>query len=135
MTPTPKRLLSSVHSKGRAQAQARTDHATRADAVIKTGMLRRLGMTAGLLLTLVAGASKGAAPAGQYATSGDCDGFPRTDLKAAPGLCVGLVGTHLGFARGVVALGRMFTWPIWAAGARNMGASFGCRCPARGPGA
>ncbi len=73
--------------------------------MIKTGMLRLLSCAAGLLLTLVAGASRGAAPAGQYARAGDCDGFPRIDLKTAPGLCVGLVATHLGFARGVVALG------------------------------
>lgn len=73
--------------------------------MIKPGMLRRLGVVAGLLLALAAGASRGAAPAGEYSTAGDCDGFPRTDLKAAPGLCVGLVATHLGFARGIIALG------------------------------
>ena len=105
VTPTSKRLLSSPHSKGCAQAQVCTDHVTRTDTVIKTGMLSQLGIAAGLLLALTASASGGAVPAGQYTISGDCDGFPRTDLKAAPGMCVGLVATHLGFARGVVALG------------------------------
>ena len=46
-----------------------------------------------------------AAPRALYQTSGDCDGYPRVELKTAPGLCVGLVATGLGFARGVVALG------------------------------
>ena len=77
----------------------------RIDAVIKTGMLRHFACVAGLLLSLAAGTSRGAAPAGLYATAGECDGFPRIDLKTAPGLCVGLVATHLGFPRGVVALG------------------------------
>jgi glucose/arabinose dehydrogenase len=74
--------------------------------VTKPGMLRQLGFVLGLLLVLTSGVSSGATPAGQYATAGDCDGFPRTDLKTTSGLCVGLVATHLGFARGVVALGR-----------------------------
>ncbi len=71
--------------------------------MIKSTALRKLAFA--LLLMLTAGTSTGATPAGQYSTSGDCDGFPRVDLKTAPGLCVGLVATHLGFARGVVALG------------------------------
>lgn len=47
-----------------------------------------------------------AAAAASYVTHGDCDGFPRVGLKTAPGMCVGLVAAHLGFARGVVAIGR-----------------------------
>ncbi len=105
VTLPPERLLSSAHSKGPCLTWVRTDHAMRTHLVIKPGMLRRLGGVAALLLALAASASKGAVPAGQYATAGDCDGFPRTDLKAPPGLCVGLVATQLGFARGVVALG------------------------------
>ncbi|MDR3418371.1 MAG: PQQ-dependent sugar dehydrogenase [Nevskia sp.] len=64
---------------------------------------RRLCLSAFCLV--LAGATQAAPPAPLYRTVGDCDGFPRTDLKAAPGLCVGLVAEHLGFARGVVALG------------------------------
>ena len=94
----PKPLLSFCHRGG-----LESDRFMRTDAVIKTGALRKLGFA--LLLMLVAGTSHGAAPAGQYSTAGNCDGFPRLDLKTAPGLCVGLVATHLGFARGVVAIG------------------------------
>ncbi len=48
-----------------------------------------------------------AAPADKsYRTSGDCDGFPAVSLTTAPGLCVGLVASHLGFVRGVAAIGR-----------------------------
>lgn len=60
------------------------------------------------LLAAVASAwvsSPGAASAALYQTSGDCAGFPRVSLQTAPGLCVGLVATGLGFARGVVAKG------------------------------
>ena len=94
----PKPLLSFCHRGG-----LESDRFMRTDAVIKTGALRKLGFA--LLLMLVAGTSHGAAPAGQYSTAGNCDGFPRLDLKTAPGLCAGLVATHLGFARGVVAIG------------------------------
>ncbi|WP_085940117.1 sorbosone dehydrogenase family protein [Azospirillum sp. B4] len=41
-----------------------------------------------------------------YATQGRCDGFPAVALKTAPGLCVGLVSSQLGFARGVTVLGH-----------------------------
>ena len=41
-----------------------------------------------------------------YQTGGDCDGYPRVGLQTAPGLCVGLVASGLGFARGVVAQGE-----------------------------
>ncbi|AMP00539.1 glucose / Sorbosone dehydrogenase family protein [Collimonas arenae] len=41
-----------------------------------------------------------------YQTSGSCDGFPRLDVKVAKGMCVGLVADHLGFARGVAAIGQ-----------------------------
>ncbi len=58
-----------------------------------------------LVGALSMGASSGAVPAGQYGTRGDCDGFPGVDLKGAPGLCVGLVAAHLGFVRGVAAIG------------------------------
>jgi glucose/arabinose dehydrogenase len=49
--------------------------------------------------------SHAASPPALYRTAGDCDGFPRIALDTAPGLCVGLVAEHLGFARGVTALG------------------------------
>jgi glucose/arabinose dehydrogenase len=41
-----------------------------------------------------------------YRTAGSCDGFPRLDLKVAKGMCMGLVADHLGFARGVAAIGQ-----------------------------
>ncbi len=50
-------------------------------------------------------ASPGAFASESYATNGNCDGFPRLPLTTAPGLCVGLVASNLGFARGVVTLG------------------------------
>ena len=40
-----------------------------------------------------------------YSTFGDCDGFPKTDLKATPGTCVGVISEELGFPRGVAAIG------------------------------
>ncbi|HWY23325.1 MAG TPA: hypothetical protein VNX47_00305 [Nevskia sp.] len=63
--------------------------------------LRRV---AGVLLGLSLIAAPRAAPT-LYQTSGDCGGYPRVALDTAPGLCVGLVASGLGFARGVVALG------------------------------
>jgi glucose/arabinose dehydrogenase len=65
-------------------------------------MMRFLG---GLVvaISLAAGSVQAAEP---YRTQGDCDGFPRVDLKTAPDLCVGLVARHLGFARGVAMIGR-----------------------------
>ena len=71
--------------------------------MIKAAALRRPGFV--LLLMLCAASSPAATPAGQYSTAGDCDGFPRVDLKTPPGFCVGLVARQLGFARGVVAIG------------------------------
>jgi glucose/arabinose dehydrogenase len=47
-----------------------------------------------------------AAPAPLYQTAGDCDGYPRLTLQTPPGLCVGLVASGLGFARGVAAQGN-----------------------------
>ncbi|AEK61562.1 glucose dehydrogenase [Collimonas fungivorans Ter331] len=41
-----------------------------------------------------------------YLTSGTCDGLPRLDLKVAKGMCMGLVAEHLGFVRGVAAIGQ-----------------------------
>ncbi len=40
-----------------------------------------------------------------YVPAGTCAGFPRVALVTPPGLCVGLVAEHIGFARGVVATG------------------------------
>jgi glucose/arabinose dehydrogenase len=54
---------------------------------------------------VVVSAAAVSAAAQSYVTAGDCDGFPRVDLKSMPGSCVGLVAAHLGFARGVVAIG------------------------------
>lgn len=59
-----------------------------------------------LLFGLCLPGEPSAAPKALYQTSGDCDGYPRVELHTAPGLCVGLVATGLGFARGVVALGN-----------------------------
>lgn len=36
-----------------------------------------------------------------YQTRGQCDGFPKVSLTTLPGTCVGLVGSRLGFARGL----------------------------------
>jgi glucose/arabinose dehydrogenase len=55
------------------------------------------------IVVVAAGAASAAEKS--YVTAGDCDGFPRDNLKSIPGSCVGLVATHLGFARGVVAIG------------------------------
>ncbi|MEO6918548.1 MAG: PQQ-dependent sugar dehydrogenase [Collimonas sp.] len=41
-----------------------------------------------------------------YRTSGTCAGFPRLDVKVAKGMCMGLVADHIGFARGVAAIGQ-----------------------------
>ncbi|HLJ64603.1 MAG TPA: glucose dehydrogenase [Stellaceae bacterium] len=65
-------------------------------------MLTILRAVAGLLALALIGTAHAAEP---YRTEGDCDGFPKLDLKTAPGLCVGLVAEHLGFARGVAAVG------------------------------
>lgn len=48
----------------------------------------------------------GIARAGEaYVAAGECDGFPRVSLESPSGTCVGLVAAHLGFARGVAAIG------------------------------
>jgi glucose/arabinose dehydrogenase len=73
--------------------------------VIATGTWRHLRLAAAAVLALAMACARGAVPAGQYRTIGDCAGFPRVDLKTAPGMCVGLVATHLGFARGIAAIG------------------------------
>lgn len=41
-----------------------------------------------------------------YKTGSDCDGFPAVSLATPAALCVGLVATHLGFVRGVAAIGQ-----------------------------
>jgi glucose/arabinose dehydrogenase len=58
------------------------------------------------LLAIAAFSWAGAAFGKDYQTRGTCGGFPATDLQTPPGLCVGLVARHLGFARGVVELGH-----------------------------
>jgi glucose/arabinose dehydrogenase len=67
--------------------------------------LRRAGCLAVLLFGLSLPGQPAAGAKALYRTAGDCDGYPRVELDTAPGLCVGLVATGLGFARGVVALG------------------------------
>lgn len=42
---------------------------------------------------------------GPYITQGNCDGFPKIDLKVAPSICIGVVATNLHMARGVAAIG------------------------------
>jgi glucose/arabinose dehydrogenase len=62
------------------------------------------GAAAAWLLGLAVTA-QAAAPAPLYHSAGDCGGFPRLPLSSAAGTCVGLVAEHLGFARGVAAVG------------------------------
>ncbi|MGB7194288.1 MAG: PQQ-dependent sugar dehydrogenase [Collimonas pratensis] len=57
----------------------------------------------GMFFLLACGA---ASAQSTYHTSGSCDGFPRLDLKVAKGMCMGLVAEHLGFVRGVAAIGQ-----------------------------
>ncbi|QDZ08809.1 glucose dehydrogenase [Sphingomonas panacisoli] len=45
------------------------------------------------------------APREGYATSGQCDGFPRVSLTTPARLCVGLVATGIGFPRGLAVVG------------------------------
>jgi glucose/arabinose dehydrogenase len=59
-----------------------------------------------LLLALAGFAWCGKALAKPYVTEGTCAGFPKVALQTPPGLCVGLVAAHLGFARGVAQLGH-----------------------------
>lgn len=55
-------------------------------------------------LGLFAGAPAQAADS--YRTTGNCDGFPKVSLRTPDGLCVGLVASGLGFARGVAVIGN-----------------------------
>lgn len=64
-----------------------------------------LWWTIGAWIALSLATPAGAAPASLYQTGGDCDGYPKVGLSTAPGLCVGLVASGLGFARGVAAQG------------------------------
>ena len=58
------------------------------------------------LVLAMAGLPGGKAAAGQgYKEAGTCSGFPATGLSTPPGVCVGLVADHLGFARGVAVAG------------------------------
>jgi glucose/arabinose dehydrogenase len=59
-----------------------------------------------LLFSLTATTTQAAKPAPLYHPAGTCAGFPRLTLTTTPGTCIGLVADHLGFARGVVALGE-----------------------------
>lgn len=55
-----------------------------------------------LAITLLAIASHTPSPAARpYQTKGQCDGFPKVSLTTRPGSCVGLVGSGLGFPRGL----------------------------------
>ncbi len=63
-------------------------------------MSAKLIVAAGILALYATGAHAGEA----YRTQGDCGGFPRVNLQTAPGTCVGLVATKLGFARAVAAI-------------------------------
>ncbi len=58
-----------------------------------------------IVLVLAAVAWCGQAAGKGYVTDGTCGGFPKVALQTLPGLCVGLVAQHLGFARGVVEVG------------------------------
>ncbi len=65
----------------------------------RAGRAWRIGACLAALLAL--GVAAKASAAETYRTKGMCDGYPAVALKAPPGLCVGLVADHLGFARGV----------------------------------
>ena len=56
-------------------------------------------------LAAMAGAAHAAPRERDYATQGDCAGFPRVALSTLPGSCVGLVAARLGFLRGVTVVG------------------------------
>jgi glucose/arabinose dehydrogenase len=58
-----------------------------------------------MLLFLTLGGAAPSPGSGGYKTSGLCDGFPRVSLRTAPGLCVGLVASGIGFPRGVTTIG------------------------------
>ncbi|MDE1149042.1 MAG: glucose dehydrogenase [Azospirillaceae bacterium] len=66
--------------------------------------LRRLCLAAALLL--LASPAVARVRIGYATDAAQCDGFPAVHLKAAPGLCVGLVAAKLGFARGVAVMGH-----------------------------
>lgn len=67
---------------------------------------RRLPQLAmGALMALGLGAAQAKTPSQEYATEGLCDGLPAIhSLTVAPGFCVGLAASNLGFPRGVLAL-------------------------------
>lgn len=67
--------------------------------------MTRHTLFAALLLMLAARFGMAASEQG-YRTEGDCDGLPRTTLTVEKPYCVGLVAEHLGFVRGVTALGN-----------------------------
>ncbi|MHA6896455.1 PQQ-dependent sugar dehydrogenase [Ralstonia pseudosolanacearum] len=59
-----------------------------------------------VLILFALGGAHVASAHGSYSTAGTCGGYPRIDLKTAPGICVGLVAEDLGFARGVATIGN-----------------------------
>jgi len=67
--------------------------------------LRRLLATS-LLITPVFIAPLSRAASESYATEGECDGHPRVQLAVKSPMCVGLVAQHLGYVRGVTAVGQ-----------------------------
>lgn len=68
----------------------------------KTGTFAVVALLLGIALAFLPQLAMAAEP---YVTQGDCDGYPRIDVKTAPGTCLGLVATQLGFARGVMSIG------------------------------
>ena len=68
----------------------------------KTGTLAVVALLLGIALAFLPQLAMAAEP---YVTQGDCDGYPRIDVKTAPDTCLGLVATQLGFARGVMSIG------------------------------
>jgi glucose/arabinose dehydrogenase len=65
-----------------------------------------MSFTGRTLFALAAAVWCGTAAAKGYQTDGSCGGFPKVALQTPPGLCVGLVASHLGFARGVAEVGH-----------------------------
>jgi len=73
--------------------------------------MKRIRLLLQLLVTFAIVASLRAEAAQSSSTAASCAGFPRVQLKTVKGLCVGLVASHLGFARGIALSGD----DIWIA--------------------
>ena len=106
----PAGFLAEVEPSRRASRKMRRAARFASASALSCGQPRssEASMHCKLLTAVVAGLLPFAAQAAtiDYKTAGDCDGFPAVSLATPPGVCVGLVATHLGFARGVAAIDR-----------------------------